>query len=945
MPNCACCIDFSTTAPTAVQKCKNRYEPPIETRIGKGVRQLRGREILAAIAVSPKTQANQPEMDRPAMLGAQFPYFLPLLIQLGRKSQETLIADVRKSLEDPKQPLPPFSKQFFDNDYRKETADDFALHVENYTDTNAQTHCQNIAALVATDALAARLFQCLPPDRKYYWPARDLCRFEKLITDNGFRSLFTKGFKDGLVLPGLHAQVAIFAAASRPGQEVQPGYYTQDQRQMVQSEIEMILEILRGVIVHTACGAELDAKTVTNVCAWKDGDNSIACGKCTKDFTKTDVEDIKRQKSEQDKRKLVCHSCGVDEPGKRADELKHKWRLDHQPPTALVENELPELAGYLKMPKIGRGVQSEKDIQRLFPQCYECERKQSVLIAKVIRWVNTLAGVKAECGFGMWNGKQWSGSGDPKAVTAYLTTKRSAEIQQFLSSNCNIPEFIWTKVLSNEEAKRFVALARQPGSAWGKDRNDVINDLPCLSRAGSYPTNEQQLDNINNIGKEYGCHSCRNKDAMTGLGWIADHQPPTALVDARLIDGPQILLPHCLKCSHDQSALVRQIVGEYEYCFGLLPPPSIKTIFPAEAPESSADLPMTIDGKAFQKDANVEWAGESIATTQDKAGLHCTIPKRLLATSGKQNVRVRNPDGQISNTVVFVVRAKPQITAINPGTATAGDADLDLVVVGDHFVDGAKVRWGYDDLTTTFDSETQLRARVTANRLMTAAVIKIKVVNPNTQESNVADFAIREKSPVLTSILPAQAVAGSGDLTLTINGGELQNGAVLRWGTVTLTTTFVGSNQLTATVPAPCLANAGTATIHVGNPDGQASGTLSFTIAAPPPPAITALMPSHVSEGGPGLTLTVVGTGFQNGALIGWNAIGQATTFVDAFHLTIDVLAPMIAVAGTATIQVRNPDGQLSNQVTFRITPSLKRKPATSIQRDDLKKTKLNSSQ
>src|SRR5205807_6465740 len=72
--------------------------------------------------------------------------------------------------------------------------------------------------------------------------------------------------------------------------------------------------------------------------------------------------------------------------------------------------------------------------------------------------------------------------------------------------------------------------------------------------------------------------------------------------------------------------------------------------------------------------------------------------------------------------------------------------------------------------------------------------------------------------------------------TLTVNGTNFVNGATVNWNGTPLSTTFVSSTQLTATVPASLIATAGTASITATNPTcpGATSTAQTFTIAATP---------------------------------------------------------------------------------------------------------------
>jgi hypothetical protein len=86
--------------------------------------------------------------------------------------------------------------------------------------------------------------------------------------------------------------------------------------------------------------------------------------------------------------------------------------------------------------------------------------------------------------------------------------------------------------------------------------------------------------------------------------------------------------------------------------------------------------------------------------------------------------------------------------------------------------------------------------------------------------------------PILASISPLSAPAGSSNLTLTVNGSNFSSGSVVTWNGASLPTTLVNSGQLTATVDASLLAAAGFADVAVNNisPGGGLSESLPFTI-------------------------------------------------------------------------------------------------------------------
>jgi hypothetical protein len=85
-------------------------------------------------------------------------------------------------------------------------------------------------------------------------------------------------------------------------------------------------------------------------------------------------------------------------------------------------------------------------------------------------------------------------------------------------------------------------------------------------------------------------------------------------------------------------------------------------------------------------------------------------------------------------------------------------------------------------------------------------------------------------TPTLSSTSPSSATAGTGNLTLTVNGSNFVPGAVLLWNGNERTTTFMDSSHLSVAIPASDLAQAAPVTIEVNNPGSGNSASVSFTI-------------------------------------------------------------------------------------------------------------------
>src|SRR3954470_18665003 len=131
-------------------------------------------------------------------------------------------------------------------------------------------------------------------------------------------------------------------------------------------------------------------------------------------------------------------------------------------------------------------------------------------------------------------------------------------------------------------------------------------------------------------------------------------------------------------------------------------------------------------------------------------------------------------------------------------------------------------------------------------------------------------------TPVLLSLDPPSALAGTGSFTLTVNGANFAAGAQARWNGTTRGTQFVDSTKVLVTVLFPDLQTAGTAQVTVTNPGAPASSALQFRIL-PNNPQITSLDPATVAVGS-GQTIVVVhGQNFGSQSVVRVNGSSRPT--------------------------------------------------------------------
>jgi trimeric autotransporter adhesin len=85
-------------------------------------------------------------------------------------------------------------------------------------------------------------------------------------------------------------------------------------------------------------------------------------------------------------------------------------------------------------------------------------------------------------------------------------------------------------------------------------------------------------------------------------------------------------------------------------------------------------------------------------------------------------------------------------------------------------------------------------------------------------------------TPAITSISPAAVPVGSATFTLTVSGQNFVPGSVVTWHGTNLTTTFIISTSLTASIASNLLSILASPAITVVNPSGTTSNSASFVI-------------------------------------------------------------------------------------------------------------------
>jgi hypothetical protein len=182
-------------------------------------------------------------------------------------------------------------------------------------------------------------------------------------------------------------------------------------------------------------------------------------------------------------------------------------------------------------------------------------------------------------------------------------------------------------------------------------------------------------------------------------------------------------------------------------------------------------------------------------------------------------------------------------------------------------------------------------------------------------------------SPTVTSVSPGTFPLDGPSYTLTVNGTGFVPTSEVYFQLYPQPTTYVGSTELTAEIPAQSIAQVISSTyVWVTNPAPGGGQSNSVTVnVSTGIPTVTSISPTSVTAGSFSFTLAINGSGFGP-ASVNWNGTPLQGTGGFSFNpnqLLIGVPYTMIQEPGTVQISVTNgpPGGGTSNTATLTILP------------------------
>lgn len=377
-------------------------------------------------------------------------------------------------------------------------------------------------------------------------------------------------------------------------------------------------------------------------------------------------------------------------------------------------------------------------------------------------------------------------------------------------------------------------------------------------------------------------------------------------------------------------------------------PVRLFSINPSSPLVSSEVQVITVTGFAFQPGLAATVTSPSAGTTV-LAGpgrvRNVTSTNFLLTATftepGDHTMQITNPDGGQSGVITFRVGdsgAMPEITSVLPAPVLASPQGVTLTVLGSSFEPGLNLSILSPDGVLSvfaagqiFDLSSSSFSVVYGFATPGDYTLQVQAASTAKSKSYVLHVAAVSSAPTILSYAPIGLTTSSTPQTVTVHGYNFQPGLKAVWITsqgYTVPVPDLDASRVTSigfevngTFPAE-----GTYLLQVTNPDGVKSDYFPIRVGAPGPssPHITSHSPQPIAASANVRSLLVQGGDFIYGlsailTLPDSTPVTYTPDQIQGITFSSFVIATSFQQTGNYTLQVKNPDGTLSNLYTFTV--------------------------
>jgi trimeric autotransporter adhesin len=343
-------------------------------------------------------------------------------------------------------------------------------------------------------------------------------------------------------------------------------------------------------------------------------------------------------------------------------------------------------------------------------------------------------------------------------------------------------------------------------------------------------------------------------------------------------------------------------------------PLAISSFTPKDVPVGSSAVTIVVTGTGFTPTTVIQLSGASVQTTFiSSTEIRATIPAsqlqkgtilKLAVVDGTQVVAADTSNNvQVSNPV-------PTVSTLAPSSVLVGSPAGTITVTGTNFVSGITLAVNGSLRTTTYVSDTQLTASLTANDFVSAAPLLLNAVNPQPGggASGTIALVVANPAPTIASLSPSALNAGSAATIVDIAGTGFVAGTGVLVNGASRPTTVTSTTAMKVALTSADLVNSGSLGITAVNPapGGGISASSAIAINNPVPGAIT-LTPASAIAGTGTAQITIAGSSFVPSTVVYVNGQPRTTTYVNAAQLVTSLTSADLATAGALSVVATNP--------------------------------------
>lgn len=307
-----------------------------------------------------------------------------------------------------------------------------------------------------------------------------------------------------------------------------------------------------------------------------------------------------------------------------------------------------------------------------------------------------------------------------------------------------------------------------------------------------------------------------------------------------------------------------------------------------------------INGENFRSNPTVLF-GTTVATNIQYIDSTKLIVIAPSGVQGDTTIKVTNTDGQYA-TANYKYVANPIITSVTPDIGPLA-GDTRVIITGDYFLTGAKVKFGDQSATVVSATSKQLVVNTPPSDI--AQIVDVTILNPDQTTVTAEQAYSYVPAPIVSSVSPAQGLT-LGNEGVIIHGSHFISGAKVYFNNTLLSAEFVSDTELSAITPDWAKAEA--VKVKVVNPDGQDAVLDAGYQYIYPKPVIESISPNKGMVTG-NLSVDIKGQHFLNGAKVFFDGV-QLQNVVFYSGTQLKVRTPAWHNADLVDVKVVNPDGQ-----------------------------------